>query len=201
MVRLKHRYLLVNFLYPSPATTPKTSNAPPSVIQFHQPSSDRLTAGYLVKLIRDSIVDLFGDHGAGLTHGNLQGCPCGFVASVNAAAVKYLSPATSTAIIRVARSHYRLVWAALSFLTRLPDPVNQSCVVQVVRVSGTIRKAEEEAIRRAKQSVLKAREALGDSAVAAEALLTKGGSIAAHSNDQDEDVVMNGIVDDDEDHD
>ncbi|KAK7609256.1 Rpp14/Pop5 family-domain-containing protein [Phyllosticta paracitricarpa] len=184
MVRLKHRYLLVNFLYPSPATTLKTPNALPNVIQFHQPSSDRLTGGYLVKLIRDSIVDLFGDHGAGITHGNLQ--------------VKYLSPATSTAIIRVARSHYRLVWAALSFLTRLAEPVNQSCVVQVVRVSGTIRKAEEEAIRRAKQSVLRAREKLGDSAAAAEALLTKSGNIAAHSNDQDEDVVMNGIVDDDE---
>ncbi|KAK8250038.1 Rpp14/Pop5 family-domain-containing protein [Phyllosticta capitalensis] len=190
MVRLKHRYLLVNFLYPSPtgtsnANASKSSHALPNVIQFHQPSSDRLTAGYLVKLIRESIVDLFGDHGAGLTSGTLQ--------------IKYLSPATSTAIIRVARSHYRLVWAALSFLTRLPDPVNQSCVVQVVRVSGTIRKAEEEAIRRAKKSVLRARESLGDSAVAAEALLSKGGTIAMNGNDQDEDVVMNGIEDDDED--
>lgn len=69
----------------------------------------------------------------------------------------------------------------------------------MVRVSGTIRKAEEEAIRRAKKSVLRARENLGDSAVAAEALLSKGGTIAMNSNDQDEDVVMNGIEDDDED--
>ena len=72
------------------------------------------------------------------------------------ATVKYLSPATSTAIIRVARQHYRLVWTALSFVTRLPRPVEQECVIQVVRVSGTIRKAEEEAIRRAKAAILRA---------------------------------------------
>lgn len=70
--------------------------------------------------------------------------------------MKYLSPATSTAIIRVSRAHYRLVWAALSFVTRLPRPIDQACVIQVVRVSGTIRKAEEEAIRRAKAAILRA---------------------------------------------
>jgi ribonuclease P/MRP protein subunit POP5 len=48
------------------------------------------------------------------------------------------------------------VWAALSFVTRLPRPVDQACVIQVVRVSGTIRKAEEEAIRRAKAAILRA---------------------------------------------
>ncbi len=70
--------------------------------------------------------------------------------------VKYFSPATSTAIIRVARDHYRLVWAALTFTTKLPHPANQACVFQVVRVSGTIKKAEEEAIRRAQRSIRQA---------------------------------------------
>ena len=70
--------------------------------------------------------------------------------------VKYFSPATSTAIIRVSRDHYRLVWAALTFTTRLPKPVDQACVMQVVRVSGTIKKAEEEAIRRARMSIKRA---------------------------------------------
>jgi len=73
--------------------------------------------------------------------------------------VKYLSPATSTAIIRVNRAHYRLVWAALTYVTRLPRPMEQACVFQVVRVSGTIRKSEEEAIRRAKASILRAHRA------------------------------------------
>lgn len=54
------------------------------------------------------------------------------------------------------RAHYRLVWAALSFVTRLPRPIEQNCVIQVVRVSGTIKKAEEEAIRRAKATILQA---------------------------------------------
>jgi ribonuclease P/MRP protein subunit POP5 len=34
--------------------------------------------------------------------------------------------------------------------------VDQACVIQVVRVSGTIRKAEEEAVRRAKAAILRA---------------------------------------------
>lgn len=73
--------------------------------------------------------------------------------------VKYFSQATSTAIIRVSRDHYRLVWAALTFITRLPEPVDQPCVIQVVRVSGTIKKAEEEAIRRARISISRAQKA------------------------------------------
>src|ERR1700761_7973522 len=71
--------------------------------------------------------------------------------------VKYFSPATSTAIIRVSRDHYRMVWAALTFTTQLPNAISQECVIQVVRVSGTIKKAEEEAIRRARLSIQRAR--------------------------------------------
>lgn len=74
-----------------------------------------------------------------------------------ATAVKYFSSATSTAIIRVSRNHYRLVWAALTFINHFPKPVNAPCVIQVIRVSGTIRKAEEEAIRRARDNVQRAR--------------------------------------------
>ena len=35
--------------------------------------------------------------------------------------VNYFSPATSTAIIRCPRDHYELVWAALTFVTKLQD--------------------------------------------------------------------------------
>jgi ribonuclease P/MRP protein subunit POP5 len=51
------------------------------------------------------------------------------------------------------------VWAALTFTKRLPKPIDQSCVFQVVRVSGTIKKAEEEAIRRARSSIKSATQA------------------------------------------
>lgn len=71
--------------------------------------------------------------------------------------VIYLSPATSTAIIRVSRDHYRLVWAALTFITKLPKPIEEACCIRVVRCSGTIKKAEEEAVRRAREFIVRAR--------------------------------------------
>lgn len=52
-----------------------------------------------------------------------------------------------------------MVWAALSFVTKIPKPVEQTCVIQVVRVSGTIKKSEEEAIRRARITIVRAQRA------------------------------------------
>lgn len=60
-----------------------------------------------------------------------------------------------------------MVWAALTFMTRLPKPIDLPVVVRVVGVSGTIRKAEEEIIRRAKELVLRAKTADDKSAEAA----------------------------------
>jgi len=42
-------------------------------------------------------------------------------------------------------------------MTRLPKPINQPVVVKVVRVSGTIRKAEDEVIRRAQEIINRAK--------------------------------------------
>jgi len=58
----------------------------------------------------------------------------------------------------VSRDHYRLVWAALAFMDRLPTKDGRRCIYRVVRVSGTIRKVEEEAIRRAKLLILAAKD-------------------------------------------
>ena len=80
------------------------------------------------------------------------------------ALVKYLSPATSTFILRVSRAHYRLVWAALAFMSRVPVHGGRPCVFRVVRVSGTVRKVEEEAVRRAKLLVLAARDEMAGKA-------------------------------------
>ncbi|KAF1348876.1 Rpp14/Pop5 family-domain-containing protein [Delphinella strobiligena] len=178
MVRLKHRYLLINILYPESAANSsgvqaKDATMSPDTIQFHQPTSDKLTPQLLARIVREGVAELFGDYGSGMSAASLV--------------VKYLSPATSTAIIRVSRDHYRLVWAALSFVTKLPRPVDQSCVIQVVRVSGTIRKAEEEAIRRAKASIIRAQRKKGDAA----------GDILGKmmAQEEDEDVQMGGIVD------
>jgi ribonuclease P/MRP protein subunit POP5 len=64
--------------------------------------------------------------------------------------VKYFSPATSTGIVRVGREHYRLVWAALTYVREIKG---RPCVLRVVHVSGTIKKAELEAVRRAKADI------------------------------------------------
>lgn len=98
--------------------------------------------------------------------------------------VKYLSPATSTAIIRCPRASYRLVWTAVTYLSHVPDftsstqilgtapgasagtgtgkrsgPLTRPCVFRVVKVSGTMRKAEEEAIRRGRREVARVKGA------------------------------------------
>lgn len=61
-----------------------------------------------------------------------------------------------------------MVWAALSFITALPlRSAEMPCVIQVVRVSGTMRKAEEEAIRRARLQIRRAQRTTGGEANAA----------------------------------
>ncbi|KFX90642.1 hypothetical protein V490_06350 [Pseudogymnoascus sp. VKM F-3557] len=158
MVRLKNRYLLVNILYPESAALP--SSKVPDVVAFNQPTTDDLTPQLLIKAIREAVLELFGDYGSGAIAGSLM--------------VKYLSPATSTFIIRVTRAHYRIAWAALSMMNTVPVKDGKKCVYRVVRVSGTIRKAEEEAIRRAREIMLRAKRELGEqSAATLESILGK----------------------------
>ena len=173
MVRIKHRYLLLHILYPDSSdrqskSTSSTDKSLPDIVQFHSPSPDDLTPQLLALAIKDQVQYLYGDYGLGLVSSGLVGTisiPSTAISpnlQLTKPPVKYLSPATSTAIIRCSRNHFRLVWAALSFMTQLPHTRSQKhprpCVMQVVRVSGTIKKAEEEAIRRAKDAILKGRE-------------------------------------------
>jgi ribonuclease P/MRP protein subunit POP5 len=50
-----------------------------------------------------------------------------------------------------------MVWAALTYITHLPKPLETPVVVRVIRVSGTIKKAEEEVIRRSQQIIKRAK--------------------------------------------
>jgi ribonuclease P/MRP protein subunit POP5 len=73
MVRVKNRYLVVNFLYPS-ITTPSSSNdAVPQLLQLHQPTPDGFHTGKLLGAIRDGVTDLFGDYGMGMVSSSLKG--------------------------------------------------------------------------------------------------------------------------------
>ncbi|KAI4690063.1 uncharacterized protein J4E84_004244 [Alternaria hordeiaustralica] len=141
MVRVKNRYLVVNFLYPEPPAKSKTQL--PDAIQIHSPTPDVLKQGVIVRMIRDGVEDLFGDYGSGMVSSGLK--------------VNYYSPSTSTAIIRCPRDHYEMVWAALTYITHLPKPLDTPVVIRVVRVSGTIKKAEEEVIRQSQHIIKRAR--------------------------------------------
>ncbi|KAL1605793.1 RNA-binding protein pop5 [Nothophoma quercina] len=140
MVRVKFRYLVVNFLYPEPSS--KSRTALPDLVQIHSPTPDAFNAGALVRLVRDAVEDLYGDYGSGMVSSSLK--------------VNYYSPSTSTAIIRCPRDHYEMVWAALTYITKLPR-LDIPVVCRVLRVSGTIRKAEEEVIRRSQKIVKRAK--------------------------------------------
>ncbi|RPB02838.1 hypothetical protein L873DRAFT_1602588, partial [Choiromyces venosus 120613-1] len=135
MVRYKARYLLITIHYPT-EPTPPTSD--PTSIPFTHPSHPSLTKQILGNLIRDSLALQFGDYGAGAA-GNMT--------------VKYFSPVTSTGIVKVSRDHYRMLWAALTFMK---DVLGRGAVVSVVRVSGTIKKVQIEATRRAKEGIRRA---------------------------------------------
>ncbi|KAJ5539580.1 hypothetical protein N7513_007912 [Penicillium frequentans] len=164
MVRLKNRYLLIDILYPDPATwpstTPKsTSTSTSAQLAIHSPTSDALTPGLLAKMIREEVSELYGDCGVGKLGG----------ASAGGINVKYLSPATSTAILRCPRASFRLVWSALTYMSHVPSTNGDAsqkrpnggrergCVFRVLRVSGTMKKAEEEAIRRARREIVRIR--------------------------------------------
>jgi len=47
-------------------------------------------------------------------------------------------------------------------MNTLPVKNGRSCIFQVVRVSGTIKKAEEEAIRNAREMILRVKRELGE---------------------------------------
>jgi ribonuclease P/MRP protein subunit POP5 len=75
MVRIKHRYLLVNILYPSSQATQLkvANNNLPDVVQFHQPTSSEFNDELLRRLIRNNVSELFGDYGIGMIAGSLKG--------------------------------------------------------------------------------------------------------------------------------
>lgn len=53
-----------------------------------------------------------------------------------------------------------MLWSALTFMDRIPTTRGEGrpCIFRVVRVSGTLRKAEEEAIQQARRLIIAAKE-------------------------------------------
>ena len=148
MVRIKHRYLVVRILYPATQAIVSKSVVNQSnrdLLNLYRPSPQSLDTRNLFRLIKTSIEYMYGDYGIGLVLPSLK--------------ITYFSSATSTAILRVARAHHRILWGALSWITSLGQGGSggDPCVFRVVRVSGTIRKAEEHVIHSAKAEIRRAK--------------------------------------------
>ncbi|KAI9002123.1 hypothetical protein DFJ74DRAFT_613636 [Hyaloraphidium curvatum] len=100
-------------------------------------------AGTVANVIRDSLEMNFGEWGAATAAMSLS--------------VKYYSAHTNIGIVRVARDHFRLIWGALTFITKLK---NRDCIVRVIHVSGTIKKAQLATIRYDKRKIDEAKAIL-----------------------------------------
>lgn len=75
MVRVKFRYLVVNFLYPEPTTLPKNTQPLPDLVHIHAPTPDAVHAGSIMRMVRDGVEDLYGDYGSGMIAAGLKGQP------------------------------------------------------------------------------------------------------------------------------
>lgn len=64
MVRIKHRYLLVNILYPELDDEPLNPELP-DILRFHQPTTDKVQDRDLIRGIKAEADYMFGDYGAG----------------------------------------------------------------------------------------------------------------------------------------
>ncbi|GAA5982744.1 hypothetical protein JCM10908_006768 [Rhodotorula pacifica] len=136
MVRFKHRYLLVHLIFPSQLDIPSSPSSSQESEPTERPQAN-LTESGLIGLLRDSLSVNSGDIGAGEVGGTFS--------------IKYLSPTTSTVIIRVSREHYRTLWAALTLLRKVGG---HECIARVVHVSGTIRKTQHSAIAHDRTQIL-----------------------------------------------
>ncbi|KAM0790545.1 hypothetical protein ACM66B_003413 [Microbotryomycetes sp. NB124-2] len=145
MVRFKHRYLLVELLFPAVIEHEHELD-----LKQQQQGDDQdvmeapavpvvgfLNESAIVQTLRDSLAVNFGDVGAGEVGGTFS--------------IKYFSQTTHMAIIRVSRQHFRTLWAALTLLRALQG---QPVIARVVHVGGTIRKTQHAAIALDRQKIL-----------------------------------------------
>ncbi|GAA5987302.1 hypothetical protein JCM11641_002676 [Rhodosporidiobolus odoratus] len=141
MVRFKHRYLLCHLIFPAALDTSSIGTCSSSCLTSSSTSTPRpppqISESGLINLLRDSLSVNFGDVGAGEVGGTFS--------------IKYLSPSTSTLIIRVSREHYRTLWAALTLLRKIGG---QEVIARVVHISGTIRKTQHAAIAHDRSQIL-----------------------------------------------
>ncbi|KAI3406720.2 POP5 [Candida oxycetoniae] len=142
MVRVKHRYILFDILYPPSISSNEqesydfTSSQQRSLLTLHQSSSPEITQKTILQGIRKSLYVHFGDIGSG---------SAGMLMSV-----RYFSNTTSTGIIRCDRDQVSTIVAAMSLITRL-NANEPDVIMRCLHISGTIKKCEEFSIRSSRE--------------------------------------------------
>lgn len=148
MVRVKHRYILFEIIYPpmnnnnsnkaSPIdleeVTQFTSSERNALLALHRASPSNINHKTILHAIRKSLQEHYGDFGSG-SAGMLM-------------TLKYFSNKTSTGIIRCGRGQFETIVAAMSLVTKIED---QNITFNCVHVSGTIKKCEEFSIKRSRE--------------------------------------------------
>lgn len=147
MVRLKHRYILFDILYP-PVSIPRNGtqkkkfstfceDPKETLLSLHASSPTSINSKVIVNILRNAVQEHFGELSAG-----------GVGLSI---IVKYFSNKTSTGIIRCNRQDFQKVMAAIALVTKVD---NYDAVMRCVHVSGTIKKCEQFSIRRNKELII-----------------------------------------------
>ncbi|KAI5953631.1 POP5 [Candida jiufengensis] len=141
MVRIKHRYILFEILYPP---TPKNASQQELeeyiesetnvLLTLHKSSPQNINYKTILHAIRKSLHEHYGDVGSG-SAGMLM-------------TIKYFSNKTSTGIIRCGRSQFETIIGAMSMINCI-DGVD--LVMSCIHVSGTIKKCEEFSILNTKK--------------------------------------------------
>ncbi|CAI4054273.1 hypothetical protein N7582_000031 [Saccharomyces uvarum] len=133
MVRLKSRYILFEILYPPTDTDVEESVSKADILlSHHRASPAEVSIKAIIQEIRRSLSLNLGDYGSAKCSSLLQ--------------LKYFSNRTSTGIIRCHREDCDLVIMALMLMSKIGDV--GGLIVNPVKVSGTIKKIEQFAIRR-----------------------------------------------------
>jgi len=124
MVRFKNRWLLVEFI----------------PIGQNKPDPGHLEGKHIWAALKQSALSNFGDAGWGSISLSLT--------------VKYYSPTTNICIIRVARDHHKITWAALTLSSAIEGI---KYIPNVLHVSGTIKHAQQAAIAHNREIVARYR--------------------------------------------
>ncbi|SCU82135.1 LAFA_0C09252g1_1 [Lachancea sp. 'fantastica'] len=137
MVRLKSRYILFELLYPtaSQESTSTECSRKEILLRHHRTSAAQISTKTIIQELRKVLQYNFGDYGAGKVNSLLQ--------------MKYFSNRTSTGIIRCSREDYELVVVALTLMNKIEGI--EDIIVNPVKVSGTIKRIEQHAIRRSER--------------------------------------------------